>query len=105
MQPPSCKTGTNRVEKKYRVQNEQCRSAVAFLEALEPLISRTFVYDMTRRSRTSILRLPSWMTRISNERCVSVSESKWGVGVGVGLVKKRVSACERWAGSARASYS
>ena len=47
MQPPSCKTGTNRVEKKYRVQNEQCRSAVAFLEALEPLISRTFVYDMT----------------------------------------------------------
>ena len=47
MQPPSCKTGTNRVEKKYRVQNEQCRSAVAFLEALEPLISRTFVYVMT----------------------------------------------------------
>ena len=44
------KTGTNRVEKKYRVQNVQCRSAVSFLEALEPLISRTFVDDMSKES-------------------------------------------------------
>ena len=44
------KTGTNRVEKKYKVQNVQCRSAVAFLEALEPLISRTFVDDMANDS-------------------------------------------------------
>lgn len=44
------KTGTNRVEKKYRVQNVQCRSAIAFLEALEPLISRIFVVDMTKDS-------------------------------------------------------
>lgn len=44
------KTGTNRVEKKYRVQNVQCRSAISFLEALEPLISRTFVDDMSKES-------------------------------------------------------
>ena len=44
------KTGTNRVEKKYRVQNVQCRSAVSFLEALEPLIFRTFVDDMSKNA-------------------------------------------------------
>lgn len=44
------KTGTNRVEKKYKVQNVQCRSAVSFLETLEPLISRTFVDDMAKES-------------------------------------------------------
>lgn len=44
------KTGTNRVEKKYRVQSVQYRSASAFLEALELLISRTFVDDMIKDS-------------------------------------------------------
>lgn len=44
------KTGTNRVEKKYRVQNVQLRSAVAFLEALEPIISRSFMDDMANDS-------------------------------------------------------
>jgi hypothetical protein len=44
------KTGTNRVEKKYRVNNMQCRSAVSYLEALEPLISRIFVDDMANDS-------------------------------------------------------
>lgn len=44
------KTGTNRVEKKYKVKNQHFRSAVAYLEALETLISRSFTDDMSNGS-------------------------------------------------------
>lgn len=44
------KTGTNRSEKKYKVKNLQYRSAIAYLEALEAVISRSFVDDMANDS-------------------------------------------------------